>query len=187
MFLLTQLVVNSCEILWEGYGPVNGTTNLIGGLWAGPTNGSYRPTKRPHWSCMQCAQNILCIALIGSEHVAKTSQFTFLCSTVLVLTLSLSLSLPPPPPPLSPSFPLPTQQAHVDLKIHKEHHRFVIGKEGQKLKNIELSTATKISIPRHDDSSDVIKIVGTKEGIDKARHQIQIISDEQVCVCVLCW
>ena len=60
----------------------------------------------------------------------------------------------------------------------------MIGKEGGKLKNIELSTATKISIPRHDDSSDVIKIVGTKEGIDKARHQIQLISDEQVRVCV---
>ena len=57
----------------------------------------------------------------------------------------------------------------------------MIGKEGQKLKNIELATATKISIPRHDDPSDVIKIVGTKEGLDKARHQIQIISDEQVC------
>ena len=74
-------------------------------------------------------------------------------------------------------------QAHVDLKIPKEHHRFVIGKEGQKLKNIELSTATKISVPRHDDPSDVIKIVGTKEGIDKAQHQIQLISDEQVCTC----
>ena len=59
----------------------------------------------------------------------------------------------------------------------------MIGKEGQKLKNIELSTATKISIPRHDDPSDIIKIVGTKEGIDKAQHQIQMISDEQVCMC----
>ena len=58
----------------------------------------------------------------------------------------------------------------------------MIGKEGQKLKSIELATATKISIPRHDDPSDVIKIVGTKDGLDKARHQIQIISDEQVCV-----
>ena len=60
----------------------------------------------------------------------------------------------------------------------------MIGKEGQKLKSIELATATKISIPRHDDPSDIIKIVGTKEGIDKAGHQVQVISDEQVCVCV---
>ena len=170
----------SCEILWEGCRPVNGTTNLIGGLWAGPTNGSYRPTKRAslvlHAVCTE--HLLLCCA---SHYSLSFSLFS--------LSLSLSLSPPPPsfsipPPPIS-LFPSPSPQAHVDLKIPKEHHRFVIGKEGQKLKNIELSTATKISIPRHDDSSDVIKIVGTKEGIDKARHQIQIISDEQVYMCVL--
>ena len=71
-------------------------------------------------------------------------------------------------------------QAHYDLKIPKEHHRFIIGREGAKLHSIELSTATKISVPRSDDSSEVVKIVGTKEGVDKARHQIQVISDEQV-------
>ena len=56
----------------------------------------------------------------------------------------------------------------------------MIGREGSKLKGIELSSATKISIPRFDDSSDVIRIVGTKEGVDRARHQLQTISDEQV-------
>ena len=71
-------------------------------------------------------------------------------------------------------------QAHYDLKIPKEHHRFIIGREGAKLHSIELSTATKISVPRSEDSSEVVKIVGTKEGVDKARHQIQVISDEQV-------
>ena len=30
------------------------------------------------------------------------------------------------------------------------------------------------------DGSDLIRIVGTKEGVDSARHEIQIISDEQV-------
>ena len=60
----------------------------------------------------------------------------------------------------------------------------MIGREGGKLKSVELSTATKISVPRSDDSSDVIRIVGTREGVDKARHQLQMISDEQVCVCV---
>ena len=112
--------------------------------------------------------------------------FCCACAGLLIsLSLSLSLSLPPS---LSLSLSLslsPHPQAHVDLKIPKEHHRFVIGKEGQKLKTIELSTATKISIPRHDESSDIIKISGTKEGIDKARHQIQMISDEQVNVCFL--
>lgn len=73
------------------------------------------------------------------------------------------------------------RQAHIDLKIPKEHHRYIIGREGQKLKTIELQTATKISVPRSSDANlDVIKIVGTREGVDKARHQIQLISDEQV-------
>ena len=43
-----------------------------------------------------------------------------------------------------------------------------------------MSTATKISVPRSEDPSEVVKIMGTKEGVDKARHQIQVISDEQV-------
>jgi predicted PilT family ATPase len=70
-------------------------------------------------------------------------------------------------------------QAHFDLKIPKEHHRFVIGRQGEKLKTIELQTATKISVPRSEDLSDMVKIVGTKEGVDKARHIVQTISDEQ--------
>lgn len=70
-------------------------------------------------------------------------------------------------------------QAHVDLKIPKEHHKFIIGREGSKLKTIELATATKISFPRTEDSSDIIRIMGTREGVDKARHQLQTISDEQ--------
>ena len=46
------------------------------------------------------------------------------------------------------------------------------------MQQLELQTATKITMPR--DGSDTIKIVGTKEGVDSARHEIQIISDEQV-------
>ena len=46
------------------------------------------------------------------------------------------------------------------------------------MQQLELQTATKITMPR--DGSDVIRIVGTKEGVDSARHEIQIISDEQV-------
>ena len=35
------------------------------------------------------------------------------------------------------------------------------------------------------DGSDTIRIVGTKEGVDRARHEIQLISDEQVCELVI--
>ncbi|GFU19163.1 vigilin [Trichonephila clavipes] len=70
-------------------------------------------------------------------------------------------------------------QALISIPIPKEHHRFILGKGGKKLTDLELSTATKISVPRPDENSDLIKISGTKEGIDKARHEIQLISDEQ--------
>ncbi|XP_078389931.1 vigilin isoform X3 [Cetorhinus maximus] len=70
-------------------------------------------------------------------------------------------------------------QASATVTIPKEHHRFVIGKNGEKLQELELKTATKINIPRPDDSSNQIKITGTKEGIEKSRHEILLISAEQ--------
>uniref|UniRef100_A0AAY4E0B0 Vigilin n=1 Tax=Denticeps clupeoides TaxID=299321 RepID=A0AAY4E0B0_9TELE len=71
-------------------------------------------------------------------------------------------------------------QASATVAIPKEHHRFVIGKNGEKLQELELKTATKIQIPRPDDSSNHIKISGTKEGLEKAKHEILLISAEQV-------
>uniref|UniRef100_A0A6I8P600 Vigilin n=1 Tax=Ornithorhynchus anatinus TaxID=9258 RepID=A0A6I8P600_ORNAN len=70
-------------------------------------------------------------------------------------------------------------QASATVPIPKEHHRFVIGKNGEKLQDLELKTATKIQIPRPDDPSNQIKITGTKEGIEKARHEVLLISAEQ--------
>ncbi|XP_069769259.1 vigilin-like, partial [Narcine bancroftii] len=70
-------------------------------------------------------------------------------------------------------------QASATVTIPKEHHRFVIGKSGEKLQELELKTATKIQIPRPEDPSNQIKITGTKEGIEKARHEILLISAEQ--------
>ncbi|KAL6036765.1 hypothetical protein STEG23_014999, partial [Scotinomys teguina] len=69
--------------------------------------------------------------------------------------------------------------ASATVTIPKEHHRFVIGKNGEKLQDLELKTATKIQIPRPDDPSNQIKITGTKEGIEKARHEVLLISAEQ--------
>uniref|UniRef100_A0A8C1RXI5 Vigilin n=1 Tax=Cyprinus carpio TaxID=7962 RepID=A0A8C1RXI5_CYPCA len=70
-------------------------------------------------------------------------------------------------------------QASATVLIPKEHHRFVIGKNGEKLQELELKTATKIAIPRSDDPNANIRISGTKDGIEKARHEIQLISAEQ--------
>ncbi|KAG8445389.1 hypothetical protein GDO86_010247 [Hymenochirus boettgeri] len=70
-------------------------------------------------------------------------------------------------------------QASAFVAIPKEHHRFVIGKNGEKLQDLELKTATKIQIPRPEEANNLIKITGTKEGIEKARHEILLISAEQ--------
>ncbi|KAJ3585714.1 hypothetical protein NHX12_014433 [Muraenolepis orangiensis] len=69
--------------------------------------------------------------------------------------------------------------ASATVAIPKEHHRFIIGKNGEKLQELELKTATKIAIPRPDDPSTNIRITGTKEGIEKARHEVLLISAEQ--------
>jgi len=70
-------------------------------------------------------------------------------------------------------------QANATMNIPKEHHRHLLGKGGMKLQEMEKNTATKITVPKSGDNSELITIVGAKEGIDKAMHEIQIISDEQ--------
>ncbi len=71
-------------------------------------------------------------------------------------------------------------QASQVVAIPKEHHRFILGKGGQRLQELEAATATKISIPKANEASDKITVTGTKEGIEKAVHQIRVTSDEQV-------
>jgi transcription antitermination factor NusA-like protein len=67
-------------------------------------------------------------------------------------------------------------QATIEMVIPKDHHRYILGKGGKKLQDLELASATRITIPR---DTEVITIKGTKEGIDRARHEMQLISDEQ--------
>ncbi|XP_076803941.1 vigilin-like isoform X2 [Clavelina lepadiformis] len=70
-------------------------------------------------------------------------------------------------------------QARITINIPKDHHRVILGKSGSRLQKLELETATKINIPRSEDQNTAINIVGTQEGIHKAKHEIQLISDEQ--------
>merc|ERR1712223_953606 len=71
-----------------------------------------------------------------------------------------------------------TQASH-SIAVPKDHHRYILGRGGSKLQELEQKTATKISSPKANDNSDKITISGPKEGIDKAIHEIRIISDEQ--------
>lgn len=71
-------------------------------------------------------------------------------------------------------------QASKQISIPKEHHRWILGKQRQRLNELEKNTATKINLPGVDVQSDIVTITGTKEGIEKAEHEIKVISDEQV-------
>lgn len=70
--------------------------------------------------------------------------------------------------------------ATVTLSIPKEHHRMLLGKRGERLSGIELATGTKIQVPPQNDPSSEIRISGTRDGLQLASHQLQVISDEQV-------
>ncbi|VDN04210.1 unnamed protein product [Thelazia callipaeda] len=70
-------------------------------------------------------------------------------------------------------------QATREISIPKEHHRVLIGKEGLKLRQLEQDTDCRIVVPNRDLASDVIKIIGPRDGIEKAIHEIQLVSDKQ--------
>lgn len=70
-------------------------------------------------------------------------------------------------------------QASKQINIPREHHRIILGKKGERLREIEKVTATKINVPNMGAESDIITISGTKEGIEKAEHEIRTMSDEQ--------
>lgn len=57
----------------------------------------------------------------------------------------------------------------LDVPIHKQVHKFVIGKEGASIKKIRAETQTKIDLPGEDDSSNVIRITGRKENVYQAK------------------
>lgn len=50
------------------------------------------------------------------------------------------------------------------------------------MKELEHNTETKITVPSVNDQSETITVTGTKEGIERAIHEIRTISDEQVCI-----
>lgn len=70
------------------------------------------------------------------------------------------------------------RQASKTIMVPKENHRFLLGKQGKLLRKLETDTATKISFPRQNEESNKITISGTKEGIEKAIHEIRIRSDD---------
>ena len=65
-----------------------------------------------------------------------------------------------------------------ELPIPPEHHKFILGKGGNNLKQLEANTGTHITIPKN--GMGMVTVVGIKEDVEKACHEIQVISDRKV-------
>lgn len=71
------------------------------------------------------------------------------------------------------------EQGMVEVQIAKQFHRFILGRQGVKLRDLEEKSGTKIRIPGPSDESDKIKISGPKDGIEMARKEIVKIAKNQ--------
>lgn len=71
------------------------------------------------------------------------------------------------------------KEAEHQVRVPKEQHKFLIGKAGIVLKELQEKTCTSIQVPKSDLASELITITGPKDGIEQAIHEIQIICDEQ--------
>jgi len=70
-------------------------------------------------------------------------------------------------------------QASKIVSIPRDHHKVILGKKGERLRDLERNTATKITVPNQSEEKDTITISGTKEGIEKAEHELRTLSDAQ--------
>ena len=70
-------------------------------------------------------------------------------------------------------------QTQQTVTIPKEHHRFILGKGGERLQRLESETATKISLPKANEDGNEITITGPRDGIEMAIHKINEVSFEQ--------
>ncbi|KAK4219953.1 hypothetical protein QBC37DRAFT_302829 [Rhypophila decipiens] len=51
-------------------------------------------------------------------------------------------------------------------------HRYVIGQGGSKVNSIRKQSGCKITVPRDSDKGEAIEVIGTKEGVEKAKELI---------------
>jgi rRNA processing protein Krr1/Pno1 len=65
------------------------------------------------------------------------------------------------------------------VSIPREQHKFLIGRAGATLKELQERTCTRIQVPKPDANSDTVTITGPRDGIEQAVHEMQLIVDEQ--------
>lgn len=69
-----------------------------------------------------------------------------------------------------------------EVEIPKEAYRFILGKNGNKLKELEQRTGAKITLPKSD-SNELTRIKGSREAIETAKHEMLLISAEALSKC----
>merc|ERR1711884_33607 len=67
-------------------------------------------------------------------------------------------------------------QEGTEVQIAKQFHRFILGKQGSKLRQLEEQTGTRIRIPGPNDDNDKIEIKGPRDGVNAARSEIMKIA-----------
>jgi len=71
---------------------------------------------------------------------------------------------------------LASQETQSISTIPKDFHRFILGKAGKTLRELEVKTGTKVRIPGPKDTDSTIQITGSKQGIiDCKKHMNDIV------------
>jgi len=69
-------------------------------------------------------------------------------------------------------------QRHIN--IPRQYYKTIVGKSGNRLRELERRTGTSIKIPKPTDNADIITVTGAKEDVDRAIEELRSISEEAV-------
>ncbi|KAG8224048.1 hypothetical protein J437_LFUL001125 [Ladona fulva] len=62
----------------------------------------------------------------------------------------------------------------VEVRAKAKHHRYLIGRNGAKIRKLRESTGARIMFPSDkDEDKEVITIIGTKEAVEKAKAELE--------------
>ena len=66
----------------------------------------------------------------------------------------------------------------MNIKIFKQFHKNVIGRNGSTIRKIKEETGTRIELPEELAESDVIRIIGHRKGVELAAQRVETIQRE---------
>lgn len=66
------------------------------------------------------------------------------------------------------------------IPILKKYHSHVMGKRGKHLKEIRKNTGAHIQMSSNQDTTDIINITGSRDSVEKAVYEINLIFNKIV-------